>query len=271
MLTLFNSPKIYRRFAACAALGLGVATQAAPLNTTDSTTIANFEQGATVETFDNIAGVTAVSITDYTPVDLSGFPAAQFNKDAAPGQSAFYNSGSASFGNPSGNPGDPIGIAAPTGGILGNKFSGANVAGPTGSPGDPTHTLFKTDPPAAFMEVIFPSLVSKVGLFVASGELRLILKDSNNNNLATGDFETTATAGHYIGLERAGADVGGVTIEAFGQAATFSIDDFTYLVGTSDNNNNNTGAPDGGSTFGLALGAMSLIVGGKRFLKNTRS
>jgi hypothetical protein len=118
------------------------------------------------------------------------------------------------------------------------------------------------------MEVIFPTLVSKVGLYVASGNLSLILKDSSNVNLATGDFQTTGTAGQYIGLQRASADVGGVTIQ--GQGA-FTIDDFTYLVGNSTSNDNNTTAPDGGSTFGLALGAMSLLLGGKRFLKATRS
>jgi hypothetical protein len=83
MLALFNSPKISSKIAACAVLGLGVAVQAAPLNTSNPTDIANFENGATVETFDNIAGVTAVSISDYNALDLTGFPAAQFNKDAA--------------------------------------------------------------------------------------------------------------------------------------------------------------------------------------------
>jgi hypothetical protein len=262
MLALFKTPKINSRLAACAAFGLGVAAQAAPLNTSDPTQIANFENGATVETFDSIAGVTAVSISDYNAKDLTLFPAAQFNKDAA--QPAFYNSGGASFNDPVGNPGVPIGIAAPTGGIAANKFSGANVAGPIGEdPITPVPILFGDG--AIFMEVIFPTLVSKVGLYVASGNLSLFLKDSNNSNLATGDFQATGAAGEYIGLERASADVGGVTI--VGQGA-FTIDDFTYLVGTTTgNDNNNTTAPDSGSTFGLALGAMSLILGSKRFLK----
>jgi hypothetical protein len=265
MLALFNSSKISRPMAACAALGLGVAAHAAPLATTDPTVIANFQNGATVQTFDNIAGVTAVSIANYDPKDLTTFPAAQFNKD--PAQSAFYNSGGASFNDPVGNPGVPIGIAAPdpASGIAANKFSGANVAGPVGEdPSNPVPILFADG--AIFMEMIFPTLVSKVGLYVASGNLSLFLKDSSNLNLATGDFQTTGSAGQFIGLERASADVGGVTIVGQG---TFTIDDFTYLVGTSDNNNNTT-TPDSGSTLGLAMGALALVAGGKRFLKTAR-
>jgi hypothetical protein len=53
----------------------------------------------------------------------------------------------------------------------------------------------------------------------------LILKDSNNSNLATGDFSVTGSAGQFIGIQRDAADVRGVTI---GFAEAFTIDDFTY-------------------------------------------
>lgn len=151
-------------------IAMPAGAQASILTTSNPTDIATFENGATVQTFDNISGITAAPITDYNPKDLTG-SAALFNKDAA--QPAFFNSGGASFNDPVGNPGVPIGIVSPTGGISGDKLSGNNVAGPIGV-STPPFTVFDS---GAFMEVIFPTAVSKVGLYVAHGSLTLILKD----------------------------------------------------------------------------------------------
>lgn len=246
--------KMARWVAVCSAVGAASVLHAAIVAPGN---IAAFQSGATVETFDNISGVTPFSITDYNPVDLTGSPAL-FTKD--PAQSAFYNSGGATFNNPTGNPGVPIAAVSPTGAIADEKLSGNSVAGPLGVV-TPPFTLFE---PGAFMEVIFPSLVSKVGLFVAHGSITVILKDSNNQNLSTGEFTQTGSAGEFIGLTRTAADVGGVTILGTG---AFTIDDFTYLVGTGGT----TTTPDGGSTFGLLAAGASLLFAKRRFGKEHTS
>jgi hypothetical protein len=242
--TMKTYPDTLRNLFLIVTLGIGTVTHAAIITTSNPGDIAAFESGATVQTFDNIAGVTAVPITDYTVMDLTG-TTALINKD--PAQSAFFNSGGASFNDPVGNPGVPIGIASPGGGIVGDKFSGNNVAGPVNTV-PPPFTLFE---PGSFMEVIFPTGVSKVGLYVSHGSLTLILKDENNSNLSTGDFTGTASSGEYLGITRTSADVRGVTI--LGQGA-FTIDDFTY-------GNSTTGGtvPDNGSTLSLAIAAGVVI------------
>ncbi len=59
------------------------------------------------------------------------------------------------------------------------------------------------------MEVIFPADVIRVGLWITHGSnIQLILKDSNNTNLATGDFSVTGSTGQFIGIQRDTADVG---------------------------------------------------------------
>lgn len=214
--------------------------QAGLITTTSSADITAFQSGATVQTFDSISGVTAFPLSDYNPHDLTG-TGATFNKDAT--QSAFYNSGGASFNDPVGNPGVPIGVAAPEGGIAADKYSGNNVAGPLGM-GAPI--LFD---PGAFMEVIFPTGVSKVGVYVAHGDIQVILKDENNSNLATGDFMGTASAGEFIGFTRTSPDVRGVTILGTG---AFTIDDFTFGATTT------TTVPDSGGIMNLALAGGGL-------------
>jgi hypothetical protein len=232
--------------ATIAAMCAAQTSNAAPVITSNPSTILGFESGLTVETFDNIAGITAVPITDYTVRDLTG-TAALFNKD--PAQPAFYNSGGASFNDPVGNPGVPIGIVAPGGTIAANKFSGNNVAGPINVV-PPPFTLFE---PGAFMEMIFPTGVSSVGLYVASGTVTVNLKDANNSNLSTGDFTGTASIGQYIGFTRSSADVMGVTLIGTG---AFTIDDFSY------GNKAATSVPDTGETaltLAVACGLLCLV------------
>jgi hypothetical protein len=240
--------------AALALFGAAAATEGTVINTTNPADIAAFQSGATVQTFDSISGITAVPITSYSPLDITG-TAALFTKD--PAQSPFYNSGGASFNDPGSNPGTPIGIVAPSGAIAGDKFSGNNVAGPLGV-ATPPFTVFES---GAFMEVIFPTAVSKVGLFVAHGSVTMFLKDTSNSNLATGDFQGSASAGQFLGITRASADIGGVTILGSGP---FTIDDFTFGLtssggggGTGGGGGGNT-VPDTGHVLNLAIAAAFL-------------
>jgi hypothetical protein len=226
--------------AALAFLASAVVARATVINTTNPAEIAAFKSGATVQTFDSIAGVTPVAITDYNPLDITLNTGAHFTKDAT--QTPFYNSGGANPLDPVSTPGVPVGIVTPTGGIAGDKLSGNNVAGPLGVV-VPPFTLFEG---GAFIEVIFPTLVSKVGLFVAHGSIQMFLKDSAGNNLVTGDVSTSGSAGQFIGIDRGTADIGGLTL-GFG---AFTIDDLTFGGAGAGGGN---AVPDTGSAFNLAL------------------
>jgi hypothetical protein len=98
------------------------------------------------------------------------------------------------------------------------------------------------------MEVIFPADVRRVGLWVTHGAFQLILKDSGNQNLATGDFAVNGSAGQFIGIERDSADIRGVTM---GFPEAFTIDDFTYAA---------TPVPEPTAVLLAVLGLASLLV-----------
>src|SRR5205814_4075651 len=110
--------------------------------------------------FENLA---ALPITSYS---VQTVPAAnQFSsRNLSTFTSPFYNSGGASFSDPVGNPGLPIGIFAPSGATIGTDVkSGTNVAGPLDiNPNDNSIDAFNN----GFMEVIFPTDVQLVGFCI---------------------------------------------------------------------------------------------------------
>jgi hypothetical protein len=177
---------------------------------------AQFQAGATVESFDDLA---ALTITSYDNGQI--VPAAnQFSsRDLVAFTSPFFNSGGASFNDPVGNPGVAIGIFAPDGAIAGDIRSPGNVAWPL--VGDGSDEAFTN----GFLEVIFPADVIRVGFWITQGSITMFLKDLDNSNLATGDVQVSGVAGQFIGIHRDAGDIRGVTI-GFDQA--FTIDDFTY-------------------------------------------
>jgi hypothetical protein len=221
------------------------ATQSSALTliTTDPTAAAAFQSGATVEGFDDLP---ALIITSYAAGQI--VPAAnQFSsRDLAAFTSPFFNSGGASFNDPVGNPGVAIGIFDPDGAIAGDVVSPNNVAGPL--VGDGSGEAFNN----GFMEVIFPADVIRVGFWIphASGDITMFLKDSNNSNLATGDFQVTGSAGQFIGIQRDAADVRGITI---GFTESFTIDDFTYA-----------GTPVPAPSAAALLGVGAILLGARR-------
>jgi len=218
------------------AVGASSVAHALSINTTDPGVISTFQTGAAIETFDTLAGLT---ITSYASVAV---PAAnQFSSRnlANPNLPAF-NSGGATFANPAGNPGTPIGIFDPAEGIAADFHSANNVAGPLEVGSD---QAFGT----GFMEVIFQTPVSKVGFWVTHGGVQLILKDINNQNLVIGDVTVTGSQGNFIGIDRGVADIGGITLIGGALGFTnvsFTIDDFTSSGSTST-------VPDAGSTLSL--------------------
>ena len=221
-------------------------SSALALITSNPSEVAQFQTGATVENFDDLA---ALTITSYDPGQT--VPAAnQFSsRNLLAFTSPFFNSGGASFNDPIGNPGTRIGIFDPGGAIAGEVRSPDNVAGPLTVGTDVAFTN-------GFMEVIFPANVTRVGLWITHGSnIQLILKDSNNTNLATGDFSVTGNAGQFIGIQRDTADVRGVTI-GFG---AFTIDDFTYSIAP---------IPEPSSSLLIAMGLTALV--GWRRVRNAR-
>ena len=212
------------------------ASSALTLITIDPTAAAAFQVGATIESFDDLPALTITTYDDGQTVPTAN----QFSsRDLASFTSPFYNSGGASFNDPVGNPGTPIGIFDPDGAIAGEVQSPNNVAGPLNTG---TDEAFNN----GFMEVIFPVDMIRVGLWITHGtNIQLILKDSNNSNLATGDFSVTGSTGQFIGIQRDTADVRGVTI----LFDAFTIDDFTYAT---------TPIPEPTSSLLVAMGLLGL-------------
>jgi hypothetical protein len=206
------------------------------LVTSNPAEVAQFQAGATVENWDDLSALTITSYDDGQTVPAAN----QFSsRDLATFTSPFFNSGGASFNDPVGNPGTPIGIFDPDGAIAAEVVSPNNVAGPLMVGSDQAFTN-------GFMEVIFPADVIRVGFWITHGtNIQLILKDSNNTNLATGDFNVTGNGGQFIGIQRDTADVRGVTI-GFG---TFTLDDFTY---------SSTPIPEPSSLLLIAMGLTGL-------------
>jgi hypothetical protein len=207
------------------------------LITSDAAAVAQFQSGATIEGFDDLSALTVTSYDAGQTVPAAN----QFSsRDLVAFTSPFFNSGGASFDDPVGNPGTPIGIFDPEGAIAGEVVSPDNVAGPLMVGSDEAFTN-------GFLEVIFPADVIRVGFWVTHGtDVQLILKDSNNTNLTTGDFSVTGSGGQFIGIQRDTADIRGVTI-GFG---AFTLDDFTY---------SSTPVPEPSSSVLIAIGGMALV------------
>lgn len=209
------------------------------VTTTDPSVVALFQAGATIENFDDLAALTITSYSSGQTVPTAN----QFSsRNLSIFTSPFYNSGGASFNDPVSNPGTPIGIFAPSGGIAGDVKSGTHVAGPLATGSDEAFNN-------GFMEVIFPTDIQLVGFWIthATGPITMFLKDSTNTNLSTGDFQVTGSEGQFIGIQRDSPDVRGITI---GFTESFTIDDFTFSTTT-------TTVPDTGATLYLLF--VSLI------------
>jgi hypothetical protein len=207
------------------------------VQTTDPAQAAAFQAGATVENFDDLP---ALSITSYASGQT--VPAAnQFSsRNIAAFTAPFLNSGGATFTNPVSNPGTPVGIFDPNGAIAADVRSPNNVVGPLAGG---TDQAFGN----GFMEVIFPTDMRRIGMWVTHGTFTVFLKDSTNTNLATGDVSVTGSAGQFIGVERPTADIRGLTI---GFPESFTFDDFTYAT---------TPIPEPATLFPAAFALASVL------------
>lgn len=198
-------------------------TRADTINTSNAGQIATFQSGLTVQNFD---ALTAQTITDplYAPVTAT---ATILTDPSQP--NVWFNSGGGNFFNPPAT--DPttatkIGIFNPSGAIATHKLSPDNVAGPL-----EINTL-NAFGPGAFMEVLFTTAVSSVGFYVPfispGATLTLFLKDAGAGNIAGADSGGPLTAGQFIGINRAAADIKGLSL--ISSDGRFTIDDLTYGI-----------------------------------------
>jgi len=191
------------------------AAQADAIDTQDSGAIAAFQSGLTINTFESVTGRTAQTISSYTQGDTIDPNAFVFDQISG----VQYSVGGA------------VGTNMPalfslSGSLAGDAKSGTTVLGPVDF--DFT-TKFVS---GAFIEVFFPVKVAKVGFWLnpSLGDVALIATDTNFafSGLPETTLESaTGTAGNFVGIERATADIGGFKIIGLGSAA-FSVDDFSY-------------------------------------------
>lgn len=227
-------------------IAFGALLPADVVDTTDPSVISAFQTGATVISFESVTGKTAQAITAYTSgVAVSDtatifdqITGVQFSVGGAPGtnEPALYNL---------------------SGGIAGDAKSPTTVLGPVDF--DFT-TLFNGQ---ALIEIFFPTKVSKVGFWLnpSLGNVELIAADTNfafsheeEHALETAD---TVTAGHFVGISRSTADIGGFKIIAKGTTG-FTIDDFTF-GGTGSTST----VPEPSMVFLAGIGLFGLVTASK--------
>src|SRR5258708_391288 len=219
---------------------------AAVINTNNAATVAAFQTGATVVSFEGIAGVTPQTITNYTagnPVSSTAFifnqiPGVQFSVGGMVGTN------------------EPA-VYQLSGGIAGDAKSPANVLGPVDF--DFT-TKFNS---SGLIEIFFPTKVSKVGFWLNPSLGNVLMIAADTNFAFSHETETTleigtGTAGNFVGIERPTADIGGLTIQTTAGTHRFTIDDFTFGGAAAS-----TDAPEPGSLalLGFGLIAMSRLKG----------
>jgi hypothetical protein len=200
----------------CLALSLAAgAAQAAAIDTQDAGTIAAFQSGLTVNDFEAVATRTPQAISAYTQGDAVDADAFVFDQITGV---QFSVGGAVGTNMPA--------LYSLTGTLAGDAASGTTVLGPVDF--DFT-TKFGS---GAFIEIFFPVKVAKVGFWLnpALGDVTLIAADTNFafSGLPETTLETASgTAGNFVGIERATADIGGFKIIGLGSEA-FTIDDFSY-------------------------------------------
>jgi hypothetical protein len=220
---------------------------AAPINTNDINVYNAFATGATVQNFESISGMTPLDLSSYTNSANSSTAvpaAAQLSLDI---DGLLFHSGGGSFNDPTGagKQGTPTALLSLSDVIAGDAHSASNVVG---SLEINTENLDIDN----FIEIVFiNSLQSRVGAWLnpALGDVLFTAFDIGGNQLE----QFTGTAGNFIGVDRATADVRFVSIISLGTGG-FTVDDLTY-AGSSTS----TEVPEPGTIATVALGLAGLI------------
>src|SRR5215471_20265024 len=216
------------------------------IDTNVAATVTAFQSGATVVNFTSVGTVTPLTITNYNTVAVPN-TAKVFNQ--IPGVQ-FSVGGMVGTDRPA--------LYSLTGGIAGDAKSPSNVLGPVDFS---SNSLFGT---GAMIEIFFPVKVDRVGFWLnpSLSNVTIIAADTNfafsglpETTLETG---TNVTAGNFVGIQHATADIGGFKIIGLGGATSkgFTIDDFTFKVGTT------TAVPETSGLLltGVGLAALGLVV-----------
>ena len=228
------------------ALAGAAASNAATINSNDAAVYASFATGATLQNFE---------ATTVVPLTISSYSSALNSSTAVPTASQLsldvadllFHSGGASFNNPIGNPGTPTVLLKLDGGIAGDAHSATNVVGSLEINTD----LLDLD---NFVEIVFiNALQSRVGVWLnpSLGNVTFTAFDSTGNSLES----VSGTAGNFVGIDRAAADIRFVSI--VGSASAFTIDDLTYAGART------TTVPAPGAGL-LALGLCGLLARRRR-------
>lgn len=204
---------------ACLTLSCGLA-HATVVDTTSAAAVSAFQSGITVNNLEAVPTRTPQAISAYTagdPVAPSAFvfdqiPGVQFSVGGMVGTNmpALYQL---------------------TGAIAGDAKSGSTVLGPVDFSFNTNFTG------GSFIEMFFPVKVSRVGFWLNPSLDNVLLIAADTNFAFSGLPETTlesgtVTAGHFVGIEHASADIGGFKIISTGSKG-FTIDDFSFGTGGS--------------------------------------
>ena len=220
------------------------------INTNDLTVYNAFAAGATIQTFESVAGLTPLGLGSYlnalnssTAVPLS----AQLGGQIA---GLHFHSGGATPSNPSANPGTPTAFLQLQSLIAGNAHSVSNVVG---SLEINTQQLDLDN----FVEVIFTTtLQNRAGVWLnpALGSALFTAFDATGIGLES----VIGSAGNFVAVTRATNDIKFVSI--VGGPSGFTIDDLTYgLVDSAPRE-----VPEPGLALLLGLGVTGLVVRARR-------
>jgi hypothetical protein len=186
-------------------------------NVTDPDYIA-FTTGATVQNFENVAGLTPLSITAYT--NGTPVPSGAQMHGEIPG--LFFHSGGANPNNTTANPGTPVALLTLAGGIAGNAHSPTNVVAPL-----QINEQILGLGSGNFLEIVFPTPVNRAGVWLnpALGNVSFNALDANLLGIPGGSV--TGNPGNFVGASLPTDSIKIVSIIAT-QASGFTIDDLTY-------------------------------------------
>ncbi|MDQ6732959.1 MAG: hypothetical protein M3Z35_02410 [Nitrospirota bacterium] len=182
-----------------------------------------FNNGATVQNFESVSGLTPLSITAYT----NGTPVPAGAQMHGQIPSLFFHSGGANPNNTAANPGTPVALLTLAGGIAGNAHSGTNVVAPLQIMTDPTSPAVLGFGAGNFLEIIFSNPVNRAGVWLnpALGNVTFNALDASLGSISGGS--TTGNAGNFVGVSLPTDSIKVVSIIAT-QAGGFTIDDLTY-------------------------------------------
>ena len=202
---------------ACLVLSCGLA-QASVVDTSSAALVSAFQSGLAINNFEAVATRTPQTLSAYTQGD-----------PVAPASYVFDQIPGVQF-----SVGGAVGTNMPalfklTGGRAGDARSGSTVLGPV-------DFSFNTNfAGGSFIEVFFPVKVARVGFWLNPSLDNVLLIAADTNFAFSGLTETTLEtgtvgAGHFVGIERASADIGGFKIISTGSAG-FTVDDFSFGTG----------------------------------------